>query len=75
MSGFKGRKASVSPSRSALGLGSINQNKERVDKALKERFNQNLDELAKLKREYRQKEHDYERQLALVNQTVSHLEE
>lgn len=73
MSGFAGRKSSISPTRSMLGLGTMphtNANKTKVDQALEERCNKSIEEVNRIRREFRSKEQEYEKKIALMKQEI-----
>jgi len=57
-----------------LGPGSINLNKEKIDLALQERCNRSIEELHRIKKEYRAKEQEYDKKIALQQQEIELLQ-
>ena len=57
-----------------LGPGSINLNKEKIDQALQERCNRSIEELHRIKKEYRAKEQEYDKKIALQQQEIELLQ-
>jgi len=75
MSGFGNRKSSISPTRSVIGLVSVNQlNNNKIDLALQERCNKSMEELHRVKTEYRAKEQEYEKKIAVQQQQIELLQ-
>lgn len=73
------RKSSASPIRSVVGHGggtqsALGNNKDMVDQALQDRCNQSLEELHRVKKEYRAKEQEYEKKIALMKQEIELLQ-
>ena len=78
-SALGGRKSSASPLRSVVGQAGGNQsalgnNKDMVDQALQDRCSQSLEELHRVKKEYRAKEQEYEKKIALMRQEIELLQ-
>ena len=57
-----------------LGPASINLNKEKIDLALQERCNRSIEELHRIKKEYRAKEQEYDKKAALQQQEIELLQ-
>lgn len=52
----------------------MNPNKEKIDLALQERCNRSIEELHRVKKEYRAKEQEYEKKIAVQQQEIELLQ-